>query len=64
MHKRISEIAPTAYVPPKKIFRDLPDAGILWRPKRAHIDTERVEKHKMRGLHNRGLGSPRAGGAK
>jgi putative transposase len=34
IHKRISEVALTAYVDPSSTSRESLDAGMLWRPKR------------------------------
>jgi len=34
IHKRMSEVALTAYVDPSNTSRECPDAGMLWRPKR------------------------------
>jgi putative transposase len=34
IHRRISEVALTAYVDPSNTSRESLDAGVLWRPKR------------------------------
>jgi len=34
IHRRISEVALTAYVDPSNTSRESLDAGMLWRPKR------------------------------